>query len=524
VNAAADTGTVVGPARGGARGAGAIIRAGAATDCRPWPRFVLGAEAWAALAAAADDDEAGGAALLALWAEPGVVHAAFQEEDGAVLLASCAAPEGRYAALSPAWPAAPFERAVRDLWGLSAAGGADARPFVDHGRWAVSAPLSAQPLPRSGPPLQPEFRPPAAGDGLHQSPLGPVRPVPLGAVHLRVHALGGTVREMEAQGGYGHRGLVGLMLGRSPRAAARVAARVAVADGAVAHALAFARAAEAATGTVPPPRAVALRALMGELERIAGHLRWWGGVCAAAGLAWPEARCAVLREGVLRAAGAAFGHRLMLDRVVPGGVAADLGRDGPGALHEALAAVAAALPELEGVAENHAGLRDRLAGRVATAPALVARLGAGGPVGRAAGRGADARRLPGGDGWAAALGLVVPVLAAGDAEARQRVLLAEIRASLGLAQALLDGMPPPGEVLAPWPQRGGEGVGVVEGPRGLCLHWLALDGDGQIRAAFALDPAWGHWPLLAAAMAGAPASELPLAERSLACSASGVDL
>jgi Ni,Fe-hydrogenase III large subunit len=501
----------------GATGAGAIIRAGAAAECRPWPRFVLGAGAWAALAAAPDGD---GAALLALWAEPGVVHAAFQEADGGVLLASCAAPEGRYAALSPAWPAAPFERAARDLWGLSAVGGSDARPSLDHGRWAVSAPLSAQPLPRSAPPIQPEF-PPPAGEGLHQIPLGPVRPVPLGAVHLRLHALGGTVAAMDAQGGYGHRGLVALMLGRSPRAAARVAARVA-GDGAVAHALAFARAAEAATGTVPPPRALALRALMGELERIAGHLRWWGGVCAAAGLLWPEARCAVLREGLLRAAGTAFGHRLMLDRVVPGGVAADLGRDGPAALHEALAAVAAALPELEDAGENHGGLRDRLVGRAVTAPALVARLGAGGPVGRAAGRGLDARRLPS-DGWAAALGLRVPVLAMGDAEARQRVLLAEVRASLGLAQALLDGMPP-GEVLAPWPQRGGEGVGVVEGPRGVCLHWLALDDDGQIRAAFPFDPAWGHWPLLAAAMADAPASELPLAERSLLCSVGGVDL
>jgi Ni,Fe-hydrogenase III large subunit len=500
--------------------AGAIIRAGAATDCRPWPRFVLGAEAWSALATAADDG--GGVALLALWAEPGTVHAAFVDGDDGLLLASCAAPEGRYAALSPAWPAAPFERAVRDLWGLSAAGGADARPFVDHGRWAVSAPLSAQPLPRSGPPVQPEFRPPAA-EGLHQIPLGPVRPVPLGAVHLRLHALGGTVAAMEAQGGYGHRGVVGLMLGRSPRAAARVAARIAAADSAVAHALAFARAAEAATGTEPPPRAVALRALMGELERIAGHLRWWDGVCAACGLRWPEARCAALREGVLRAAGAAFGHRMMLDRVVPGGVAADLGRDGPAALHEALAAIAAALPELEAAGEGHVGLRERLVGRVVTAPALAARLGAGGPVGRAAGRGSDARRLPGGDPWAAALGLAVPVLGAGDANARQRVLLAELRASLGLAQALLDGMPP-GEVLAPWPQRGGEGVGTVEGPRGLCLHWLALDGDGQIRAAFAVDPAWGHWPLLAAAMADAPASELALAERSLLCSASGVDL
>jgi hypothetical protein len=256
---------------------------------------VLGAEAWSALAMAAPDGAAGaahGTALLALWAEPGFVHAAFQEGgDGGILLATGPAPDGRYAALSPAWPgAARFERMVRDLWGLSATGGADARPFLDHGRWAVSAPLSAQPLPRSAPPFQPEFAPPpssAGGEGLHQIPLGPARPVPLGAVHLRLHALGGTVAAMDAQGGYGHRGLVALMLGRSPRAAARVAARVA-GDGAVAHALAFARAAEAATGTVPPPRALALRALMGELERIAGHLRWWGGVCAAAGLLWPR--------------------------------------------------------------------------------------------------------------------------------------------------------------------------------------------------------------------------------------------
>jgi Ni,Fe-hydrogenase III large subunit len=501
--------------------AGAIIRAGATTGCGPWPRFVLGAEAWGALATAAAADDGGGT-LLALWAEPGMVHAAFGDVNAGILLASCAAPEGRYAALSPGWPAAPFERMVRDLWGLAPAGGADARPSVDHGRWAVSAALSAQPLPRSAPPVQPEFRPPA-GEGWHQIPLGPVRPVPLGAVHLRLHVLGGTVAALEAQGGYGHRGVVGLMLGRSPRAAARVAARIAAADSAVAHALAFARAAEAATGTAPPPRAVALRALMGEIERIACHLRWWGGVCAAVGLRWPEARCAALREGVLRAAGVAFGHRLMLDRVVPGGVAADLGRDGPAALHEALAAVSAALPDLQAAGERHGGLRDRLVGRVVTAPDLLARLGAGGPVGRAAGRGFDARRLPGGDPWSAALGLLVPVLEAGDADARQRILLAELRASVALAHALLDGMPP-GEVLAPWPQRGGEGVGVVEGPRGLCLHWLGLDGDGQIRAAFAVDPAWGHWPLLASAMAYAPASELPLAERSLLCSASGVDL
>ena len=38
-----------------------------------------------------------------------------------------------------------------------------------------------------------------------------------------------------------------------------------------------------------------------------------------------HAHCGVLRERVLRAADTAFGHRLMRDVIVPGGVARDLG-------------------------------------------------------------------------------------------------------------------------------------------------------------------------------------------------------
>ena len=372
--------------------------------------------------------------------------------------------------------------------------------FPTTGAGRCRRPCRRNRLPRSGPPVQPEFLSPA-GEGLHQIPLGPVRPLPLGAVHLRLHALGGTVAGMEAQGGYGHRGLVALMLGRSPRAAARVAARVAAPTVPSRTPWPSRARRRPPTGTAPPPRALALRAMMGELERIAGHLRWWGGVAAAAGLGWPEARCAALREA--RAPRRGLGVRPSVD-AGPGGA----GRRHGGSRARRTGGVARSLRGGRGGAS---GVGRRGGEPPAARPARGARADGADPGGPARGRWAgrargrtvasDARRLPstGGDGWAAALGLVVPVLAAGDAEARQRVLLAEIRASLGLAQALLDGMPPPGEVLAPWPQRGGEGVGVVEGPRGLCLHWLALDGDGQIRAAFALRSGLGA---LAAARRG----------------------
>jgi NADH:ubiquinone oxidoreductase subunit D len=44
----------------------------------------------------------------------------------------------------------------------------------------------------------------------------------------------------------------------------------------------------------------------------------------------------LLREGVLRACAAAFGHRLMMDRVLPGGIAPDIAPGGAEAILAAL--------------------------------------------------------------------------------------------------------------------------------------------------------------------------------------------
>ncbi len=70
--------------------------------------------------------------------------------------------------------------------------------------------------------------------------------------------------------------------------------------------------------------------IMAELERIANHLGDIGAVCNDAAFSMMHAECGILREATLRACAAAFGHRLMMDRIVPGGVAVDLsdaGRD-----------------------------------------------------------------------------------------------------------------------------------------------------------------------------------------------------
>ena len=457
--------------------------------------------------------------FLGLWAEPGLVNAAFR--DGPELrVASLAVPDGRYPALSPARPAAAwFERAAADLHGLVAEGAADHRAWLDHGRWPLAHPLGAAPHRQGGEPPQPEWAPPP-GEDVHQYPLGPVLPG-AGPAHLRLHLRGERVLKLEARLGYGHQGVEAALVGQGPRAGARMVARIS-AEAAVAHGWAFAQAVEAATGTVPPPRAILLRAVMAELERLRCHLSDWGGTAGAVGLDQPRARCAVLGEGLLRAQEAAFGQRWLLDAVVPGGVALDLAPEGTAALQAALDPVERALPALQALQDRHVGLQDRLGGAVPLGGAQAMVLATGGIAGRAAGRDVDLRRdlpyqpYPG-------FAFAIPNAQSGDAEARMRLRLREMPESLGLIRAALARLEP-GPLLAPVPAMPGEGIAMVEGPRGDVLHWVALDEAGLIRAAFPRDAAWGHVPVLEAGMAGRPFGEWPVALASINPSLEGADL
>jgi Ni,Fe-hydrogenase III large subunit len=83
---------------------------------------------------------------------------------------------------------------------------------------------------------------------------------------------------------------------------------------------------------------------MAELERIANHSATFGAICNDASFSIMHAQCGILRELDLRAAQACFGHRLMMDRIVPGGVAADLAPDGAARLRALIDGVRGAFP------------------------------------------------------------------------------------------------------------------------------------------------------------------------------------
>ncbi|MFT2520397.1 nickel-dependent hydrogenase large subunit, partial [Escherichia coli] len=85
-------------------------------------------------------------------------------------------------------------------------------------------------------------------------------------------------------------GIEGLMAGVSVEQAARIVGRIS-GDSTVAYAWAVARAVESALGWTPPPRAVLLRAVMAELERLSHHINDVGAICNDASVIACHARC-----------------------------------------------------------------------------------------------------------------------------------------------------------------------------------------------------------------------------------------
>ncbi len=485
----------------------------------PWPRFVVDVASWRV---AGGELAAGRWTLLGLWGEADSVHMAVLRGDRdaiAVLTLPCA--DRRFPAIGARHaPAIRLERAAQDLFGFAAEGLPDARPWLDHGAWPVRAPLGrAEPVADAAVPYP--FLP-AEGGALHQIAVGPVHAGIIEPGHFRFHADGETVVRLEERLGYTHKGTEALMQGADLARAARLAGRIS-GDSTVASALAFAHAVEAALGLAPPPRAVWLRALAAELERLANHLGDVGAVCNDASFAIINAHCAVLRERVLRAAAVAFGHRLMMDRVVPGGVAANLDATGAAAITALVAAVRQRFPRLVELYDSTASLQDRVVGTGRLDPALARQFGCGGFVGRASGRDFDARRWPGYPPYDD-LRFDVPVRTEGDVNARVWIRIEEIGASLGLIEQLLAGLPA-GDVRAKVGSSAeAEGAALVEGFRGDILAWVRVAADGTVARCHVRDPSWFQWPVLEAAVDGNIVADFPLCNKSFNCAYSGHDL
>jgi Ni,Fe-hydrogenase III large subunit len=132
---------------------------------------------------------------------------------------------------------------------------------------------------------------------------------------------------------------------------------------------------EGLTGSPPSDRALLIRALLLERERVANHLGDLGYLGNDCALAFGFAQFWRLKEDVLRMNERLFGHRYLMDRIVPGGVACDVDAAAAAALNDESLRLKDEVRTLRSIYYNHAGLQDRCITTGRLAPDTAARLG-----------------------------------------------------------------------------------------------------------------------------------------------------
>lgn len=430
--------------------------------------------------------------------------------------------------LSPAFPCAVrMQRAMADLSGLRAQGARDPRPWLDHGVWAPGlAPLrhAAEPMPAHAGTLPSDY--PfvhVEGDGVHEIAVGPVHAGIIEPGHFRFSVVGEKVLRLEQHLGYVHKGIERRFTDLAPLDAHRLAGRVS-GDSTVAYGWAYCMALESAWGCSVPARAAWLRALMLERERVANHLGDLGALGNDAALSFGLTQFSRLREDWQRLSREAFGHRFMMDAIVPGGVAVDAPPAMLDRLRHQCDAVERDVRAMKVVYDEHAGLQDRFLGTGQVTPQLAAQLGLGGLAGRASGQAFDLRCD---HEWQPyrRFDVAMATHRNGDVAARVSVRFEETFESLRLIREFCAGLP--GDAtraeLQP-PAQQSMGAGWVEGWRGEVLVALELGADGRIVRCHCHDPSWQNWPVLEHAVIGNIVPDFPLINKSFNLSYSGHDL
>lgn len=475
-----------------------------------------------------------GGRLVALWgsdnadigAQP-VVQAALATSSGLMLITLPAA-DGGYPDVSDIFPAANrMQRATRDLCGLAAEGAADERQWLRHAAWAADEhPLKKNFAGRRLPaPAAADNYPfvQVGGDGVHEIPVGPVHAGTIEPGHFRFSVVGERVLRLEERLGYKHKGIEKRFEQMDLQQGARLAGRVS-GDSTVAYAWAYAMAVESAAGVTPPPRALWLRALLLERERIANHLGDLGFLGNDAGLAFGLSQFSCLKEDVLRLNQVLLGHRYLMDMVVPGGVARDFGAEGVARVRAECDVLEQAVTAIKLIYDEHPGLQDRFVTCGRVEPALAARLGLTGLAGRASSQAWDLRVnhpcVP-----YAELDVNMVTHRNGDVAARVTVRFEEIFESLRLMRLILDRMPL-GEHATQMPATPERalGIGWVEGWRGEVFIALETGAGNRVRRCHPHDPSWQNWPLLEHAILGNIVPDFPLINKSFNLSYSGHDL
>ena len=332
----------------------------------------------------------------------------------------------------------------------------------------------------------------AAGPSDITLELGTHHPSTHGSLRLRLELAGDVVVSAEPLVGALHRGAEKLFEVRDYRQVLVLANRH---DWLAAfnNELGVALAVERMLGMEIPPRAVWLRMLLAELNRVLSHLMFLGHLSPT---------FVQLREPLQAVLEEATGGRIHVVFTRVGGVREDVPAGWVERCSAAVAQVRSALPPVD-----LSGLEGL--GVLSVADALS--YGVSGPVARASGLDVDLRRD---DPYLAYTSLEVPVVlgSAGDAAARFSCLLQQVTVSLDLVDTCLERLPPgPVNVKLPKTVRAPEGstYSWTEAPSGASGYYLVSRGASTPWRLAMRTPSFNNVSALPAVLPGCRVQDLP---------------
>jgi NADH-quinone oxidoreductase subunit D len=308
--------------------------------------------------------------------------------------------------------------------------------------------------------------------------IGPQHPSTHGVLRLALTLDGERIVRADPVIGYMHRGAEKLFEVRDYRQITVLANRHDWLS-AFSNELGVVMAVERMLGLEVPPRAVWLRTLLAELNRVLNHLMFLGSYPLEIGAITPVFYAFREREAIQAVMEELSGGRMhyMFNRV--GGLKEDLPAGWASRCRAGITAVRGGLSDIERLIRGNEIFRARTVGVGVLAPATVLAYGVSGPVARASGVDFDLRRD---EPYLAYGELDVPVVtrAAGDCFARFECLLDQVPVALDLAEACLDRLPGgPVNVRLPKVVRAPAGAAYVwtENPLGLNGYYLVSRGD-----------------------------------------------